>query len=79
MTNQVPSGIQPIRSNSEPFKLLFTQKESAVALAVSVRTVQYLIDSKTLPIKRIGRRVLIHRKDLERFALGDHPRMGAGE
>ena len=39
-----------------------TQKESAVALAVSLRTVQHLIESGALPVKRIGRRVLIHRR-----------------
>lgn len=69
-------GSQPTRSNPEPFKLLFTQKESAVALAISVRSVQHLIESGALPVRRIGRRVLVHRKDLEKFALGDHPRTG---
>ncbi|MBZ5689161.1 MAG: helix-turn-helix domain-containing protein [Acidobacteriia bacterium] len=69
-------GSRPEHSPTEQFKLLFTQKESAVALAVSLRTVQHLIESGALPVKRIGRRVLIHRKDLERFALGDHPSMG---
>jgi hypothetical protein len=24
-------------------------------------------------VRRIGRRVLVHRRDLEKFALGDHP------
>ena len=69
-------GSHPTLLHSQQFKLLFTQKESAAALAVSVRTVQHLIESGALPVKRIGRRVLVHRRDLEKFALGDHPRMG---
>jgi excisionase family DNA binding protein len=68
-------GSQATRS-PEPFKLLFTQKESAVALAISVRSVQHLIESGALPVRRIGRRVLVHRKHLEKFALGDHPCTG---
>jgi len=70
------SSSQPNSAHTEQFKLLFTQKESAVALGVSLRTVQHLIESGSLPVRRIGRRCLIHRRELEKFALGDHPRMG---
>jgi excisionase family DNA binding protein len=54
-------------------KLLFSQKEAALILGVSLRTIQNLIFAKQLPIRRIGRRVLVHRKDLEVFARRDHP------
>jgi excisionase family DNA binding protein len=54
-------------------KLLFSEKESAHVLSVSLRTVQNLIATKQLKVRRIGRRVLIHRKDLEAFARRDHP------
>jgi excisionase family DNA binding protein len=53
-------------------KLLFSQKESASILGVSLRTIQNLIFAKQLPIRRIGRRVLVHRKHLEDFARHDH-------
>jgi excisionase family DNA binding protein len=70
------SSSHPNTAPTEEFKLLFTQKESAAALAVSLRTVQHLIESGTLPVRRIGRRVLVHRRDLEAFARGDHPHTG---
>jgi excisionase family DNA binding protein len=53
-------------------KLLFSQKEAALILGVSLRTIQNLIFAKQLPIRRIGRRTLVHRKDLEAFARRDH-------
>jgi excisionase family DNA binding protein len=61
---------------AEPVRLLFSQKEAAHILGVSVRTVQNLIAARMLPVRRVGRRVLIHRKDLELFARGDHPTIG---
>jgi excisionase family DNA binding protein len=57
-------------------KLLFSQREAAGILGISVRTLQNLIGSKQIPVRRIGRRVLIHRKDLEMFARRDHAVMG---
>jgi excisionase family DNA binding protein len=53
-------------------KLLFSQKEAASILGVSLRTLQNLVFAKHLPIRRIGRRVLVHRKDLQDFARHDH-------
>jgi|KBSMisStaDraftv2_1062788.scaffolds.fasta_scaffold18835_5 excisionase family DNA binding protein len=57
---------------AQEFKLLFSQKDAARILGVSLRTLQNLIASKQLPVRRIGRRVLVHRKDLESFARRDH-------
>jgi len=56
----------------ESKRLLFSQKEAASILGVSLRTLQNLVFAKELPIRRIGRRVLVHRKDLETFARRDH-------
>jgi excisionase family DNA binding protein len=52
--------------------LLFSLKESAKILSISPRSLQTLIATKQIPVRRIGRRVLIHRKDLEAFARRDH-------
>jgi excisionase family DNA binding protein len=52
--------------------LLFSLKDSARILSISPRTLQTLIATKQIPVRRIGRRVLIHRKDLEAFARRDH-------
>lgn len=56
--------------------LLFSQKEAARILGVSLRTLQNLVATKRIPVRRIGRRALIHRKDLEAFARRDHPSIG---
>jgi len=62
----------------ESLKLLFSQKQSACILGVSLRTLQNLIASNQIPVRRIGRRVLIHRKALEAFARRDHPQIERG-
>jgi len=55
-----------------PIQLLFSLKETSSILGLSLRTIQNLISSKQLPVRRIGRRVLVHRKHLEQFARRDH-------
>ena len=65
--------IHPAQLNpSEPYKLLFSIKEAALILGLSPRTVHNLIAQKQLTVRRIGRRVLFHRRDLEAFAKRDH-------
>lgn len=53
-------------------KILFDRKAAAFALSISVRSLDYLIAGQQLKTRRIGRKVLIHRSELRRFALGDH-------
>lgn len=48
--------------------LFFSKQESARILCVSERTIHQLIRQKLLGAKRVGRRVLIGREELERFA-----------
>jgi len=55
-----------------PEKILFDRKSAAVALSISVRSLDYLISGGQLKTRRIGRKVLIHRSELKRFAQGDH-------
>ena len=57
----------------EEHKLLVDRKTSASLLSISLRSPDSLIASKRLPVKRLGRRVLIHRRDLELFASRSHP------
>lgn len=54
-------------------KLLVDRKTAAAVLSISVRTLDALVASKQLPVKRCGRRVLIHKRDLENFAARSHP------
>lgn len=52
--------------------LLVDKRNAAVALGVSVRTIDNLIATKQLRVRRIGRRTLIPRRALEQFAQADH-------
>jgi excisionase family DNA binding protein len=54
-------------------KLLYTRKEAAATLSMSVRMLDYFIATRKLKAKRFKRSVRIHAADLERFAQGDYP------
>jgi len=53
-------------------QLLLSKREAAAMLGLSVRTLENLLSLKELPARRIGRRCLIERQALERFARRDH-------
>jgi excisionase family DNA binding protein len=53
-------------------KVLYTKRETAHLLSISLRSLDYLIFSQQLPTRRIGRRVLVHRDSIEQFARRDH-------
>ena len=52
--------------------ILVDKKTAAFLLSISLRTLEYLIARKEIGVRKIGRRCLISRKDLERFARADH-------
>jgi excisionase family DNA binding protein len=52
--------------------ILLSKRNSAAMLGLSIRTLENLINRKELPVRRIGRRCLIERQALERFARRDH-------
>jgi excisionase family DNA binding protein len=52
--------------------LLVSKRDAAAMLGVSVRTLENLISLKELPARHIGRRCLLERQVLERFARRDH-------
>jgi excisionase family DNA binding protein len=49
-------------------KLLYSRKQAAEALSLSVRALDQLILSGQLGATRVGRRVTCHVDELERFA-----------
>ena len=53
-------------------KILYSRREAAQVLSLSLRCIDYLIENGELLARRIGRRVLIERAELERFAQRDH-------
>lgn len=52
--------------------LLLDKKTAAKALGICLRTIDKLIAVRELPVRKIGKRVLIERSALERFAKRDH-------
>ena len=53
-------------------KILYSRQEAAELLSLSLRSLVVLIDRGELPVRRIGRRVLVPRASLEAFARRDH-------
>lgn len=49
-------------------QLLVGRHEAAAALGISLRSLDYNIARGELAVRRIGRRVLITRQELEQFA-----------
>jgi excisionase family DNA binding protein len=57
--------------SAEP-RLLYDRKEAARILSLSVRSLDYLIQQQRIATRRVGKKVLIHRTELTRFAKGNH-------
>jgi hypothetical protein len=53
-------------------RLLYDRKGAALQLSVSVRTLDYFIANKKLSTRRIGKKVMVPRGELVRFARADH-------
>lgn len=53
-------------------KFLYSRKEAAHALGISVRSLDYLIAGKQLDTRRIGKKVLVTRAALATFASANH-------
>jgi excisionase family DNA binding protein len=60
-----------------PEALALSKLEAARMLGVSLRTVDRLIALKRLPVRRLGRRVLIPRNNLQSLLRTDHPTQAA--
>jgi excisionase family DNA binding protein len=53
--------------------LAFSRQEAAEALRVSLRTLDYLLSQRKLRGRRIGRRVVIPRSEVEKLLRQDTP------
>jgi hypothetical protein len=56
----------------EVSKLLYSRKDAAFALSISIRSLDYLIANKRLTFRKVGKKILIPAGDLSRFARTDH-------
>jgi hypothetical protein len=54
------------------FKFLFTVPEAAESLGISPKSVWYNLGTEELKARRVGRRKLVTRESLEKFAAKDH-------
>jgi hypothetical protein len=64
-------GEMPAKSFVE--KLLYSRRDTADALSLSIRSVDYLITAGRLPTRRVGGKILIPASAVRRFAREDHP------
>ena len=54
-------------------KLLYSRRDTAEALSLSIRSIDYLITTGRLPARRVGGKILIPASAVRRFAREDHP------
>jgi hypothetical protein len=54
-------------------KLLYSRRDTAEALSLSIRSIDYLITTGRLPTRRVGGKILIPASAVRRFAREDHP------
>jgi len=57
---------------SEIPKILISKRDAALALSLSIRTIENLLARKELVSRRVGRRTLILASSLHAFARRDH-------
>ena len=55
-------------------KFLYNRREAALSLGVSIRSVDYIIARRDLETRRVGKKVLVTRESLRRFAGANHPK-----
>ena len=64
-----PAAEGPVPTNEET---LLSLRGAALALSISVCSSDYLIAAKRFAVRRIGRRVLVPCREIERFVRSDH-------
>jgi hypothetical protein len=65
-------GIALIQTTTEEPRLLYARKEASRKLSICVRSLDYLIATKQLATRRLGKRVMIPHCELVRFSKTDH-------
>lgn len=63
-------------------KLLYSRRDTAEALSLSIRSIDYLITTGRLTARRVGGKILIPASAVRRFAREDHPdsvRLGSAQ
>ena len=66
------AGRSQVAKSGKVEKLLYSRKDAAFALSLSMRSIDYLIAGKQLLTRRIGNRILIPADEIRRFARANH-------
>lgn len=53
-------------------RMLYSRREAARQLSISIRSLDYLIAGKAFQTRRLGKKILIPHSELVRFAGGSH-------
>jgi len=61
-----------IAAGAEEPRLQYDRKGAARQLSVSIRTLDYLIKRRQIATRRIGKKKVIPRSELQRFIKADH-------
>ena len=59
-------------ADPNPPKLLYSRRDAAYALSISVRALDYLISNGQLKTRPLGKKVMISTAEIHRFADEDH-------
>ena len=70
--SQLSTAIDLIAAAEPPQKLLYSRKDAAYALSISVRSLDYLIANKKLVTRKLGKKICVPHSELTRFARADH-------
>jgi hypothetical protein len=60
----------PCRTSST--RLLYSRREASYQLSISVRSLDYLISTRQIAVRRNGKRILVPHGELVRYARADH-------
>jgi hypothetical protein len=63
---------EPMLELAQGPRLLYSRKEAARQLSISIRSLDYLIAAKAFQTRRLGKKILIPHAELVRFARGSH-------
>ncbi len=74
--------VQHTSRMSDPHKLLFSRREAADLLSISLRSLDELVSTNKIEVSRIGKRVLVTRRALlwfvQRISAADVPSIEHG-
>lgn len=65
--------LEKLGAHADVIKFNYTRDEAAYSLGISVRTLDHLISRGVLQTRRIGKKILLPREVLRRYAAADHP------